>query len=485
MVRTSDIAECVKASVTWERRRDLPDLIEFADYWQSPAVTASLLVRRRASDARPSVESFPYPKGADGLRFFAVGDPLDELDLRARVAPVVQVVDEALGHEVVSYPLAHAAPAWRSGRPEATRRRLGSLARIEDADFRGLGMLDVSAYYPSVSVQLLGDLLVAIGANEGAATDLCNAVSRFTAAAGLAGLPIGPETSGLLGNVYMVPLDVELVKLGMPFYRLTDDVWIFPRGEQSWERAIARCDVVFSGLELRRAPDKTEFIAEPSKALMYVQDPAISVTQGWLDFDRNIALEGLQELLDVMEDEAWPSATRFRFAMRIASSLTDTHVADLLARRPELMEVDPAAAGRYLAVATRKSRRHLEPLMPHLERQSTQRTEAVQLHLIRSASVCGWGRAERVCLETIASDPRRPSLVRAWALRGSLKGDARLASAAVDLATDVESPFALRRAAALGIEELPATSRVKACDHVRWRCPDLIPSARFVERSTK
>lgn len=344
-----------------------------------------------------------------------------------------------------------------------------------------MGVLDVQRYYPSIDMCFLYELLVALGAPPSATDRLCSSAAAFSRAAGVTGIPIGPEASGPLGNAHLVPLDAEFERMRLAFYRLTDDVWVFPRDAETWESAVRRCDVVLAALGLDRSAEKTDFYPDPVLALAHVADPAISVAESWLDYERTIALEGLRDLLDLVADDPWPTPTRFRAALKFSSSLTDLYAASLLGLRPELMQVDPAAVGRYLLVVTRKSRRQLEPFVAMLEEESTDRTEAVHLHILRAATVTGWGKDERQLFESIGHADHRPGLLRAWAFLASLRGNPKLAAAAVDLATDDRVPFALRRSAVVGVQALDAGKRTKVCDHVRARCPDLVPTVRMIE----
>ena len=51
-----------------------------------------------------------------------------------------------------------------------------------------------------------------------------------------AGLPIGPEASALLGTLVLRPLDLLLSRLGLPFVRYVDDIFVFCGSEAEFWR---------------------------------------------------------------------------------------------------------------------------------------------------------------------------------------------------------------------------------------------------------
>lgn len=482
MVQTDTIGGCVAASESWEKRRDLPDIVDLEDYRKFSSVSSRLIQRELALGFEPDVEAFPYPKWPTGVRTFVVGNGIAELTLRYLVSAVIPHIDRALSTKVVNYRLAVPPPAWHCHPPDISGRRENAVRRIQSDDFEGMGIFDVRSFYPSIDVEVLGELLVAIDADEAVVRRLCDALVAFVDSVGLGGIPIGPEASGPLGNAYLLPIDAELQSMGVDFYRLTDDVWTFATLTSPWSAILSRVDVVIEALGLELAKEKTDFFPQPVDAIRYVTDALISATDGWLEFGRDVGVEVLRIFVDTLEDDPAPTPRRFRFAMNRSRALSDMYAVEVLTRRTDLLETDPRSAGDYLRTAARKKRRYVEPLLPYVEKAPAPRTEAVHLHLLRALSVRPWGRPEADLFEKIFRDVARPVLSRAWALLAHLRARPRIPAAdAVDIAVDSDQPLTIRRAAVLGLNRLSEVDRRKCCRHIAGRCKELVPAARLVE----
>jgi hypothetical protein len=153
--------------------------------------------------------SLPLPKGVGGeLRGMTVPDPFDDVVFRALVGRAALAIDDALGGEVTSYRLTEAGPGWtvRDYRYAAGQRMSELTERVNGSDFRGLGTLDVRNYYPSIDVAALGDQLVGVGSDPEVAAAITDYLRTWQTLWGVKGVPIGPEASGLLGNLFLVPV---------------------------------------------------------------------------------------------------------------------------------------------------------------------------------------------------------------------------------------------------------------------------------------
>jgi hypothetical protein len=93
----------------------------------------------------------------------------------------------------------------------AAGQRMSELReRVLAPDFRGLGTLDVRNYYPSIDAAGLGEQLVAAGTDAAVAAAIVGYLRSWQRLWGVRGVPIGPEASGLLGNVFLRPVDQAL-----------------------------------------------------------------------------------------------------------------------------------------------------------------------------------------------------------------------------------------------------------------------------------
>jgi hypothetical protein len=114
---------------------------------------------------------------------------------------------------------------------------LGASVPVEvfsEPDVEGLGVFDVHSYYPSITMEPMRAVMFDVGAPAGAVEVLTRIIGRLPSVGGVSGIPIGPESSALLGNVFLTPLDDALRPHG-PFVRWTDDIWVFPCSDDAWE----------------------------------------------------------------------------------------------------------------------------------------------------------------------------------------------------------------------------------------------------------
>jgi Reverse transcriptase (RNA-dependent DNA polymerase) len=221
---------------------------------------------------------FPYPNGPEKVRFFSVLDPLDEAVLRAATGPVATAVERALsetdGVRVVSSRLSKPPPGWTLRDPihQDGRRRDLARARIEDPSFRGLGLTDITAYYPSIPIDRLTGVVQGLGADPAAHHVVDRWLREWHRRGQLRGLPIGPQAAGIYGNAYLIPLDTALAMRADQIIRLTDDYWVFVDGKESWDALLDEFDRVADALSLQRNESKTQFIDAPGDAAELIED---------------------------------------------------------------------------------------------------------------------------------------------------------------------------------------------------------------------
>lgn len=217
---------------------DLPDFVALQDY-ESQAETATPIVNARfGRDGPGRASSMPYPKpGSEGVRQLVVMDPADQIAYRWAVGQLVDKIDKATGREVLSSRLDSGPPGWmlKSPRKQAGKRRDRLRARINARDFGGFGRTDVRSYYGSVNLSTLESALVHVGATERQASRVIALLAVWANRDGVRGLPIGPQASAPLGNVYLLPLDRLLRATEIKWTRYTDDLDLFVASEAEWE----------------------------------------------------------------------------------------------------------------------------------------------------------------------------------------------------------------------------------------------------------
>jgi hypothetical protein len=239
------------------RRRTLaPSLARRSPGGRSASLTGSA-ARPKWSDGRHAPIVRLAPKRGGGVRWLTRLDPAVEAAYRAAVGSLVGRIERSLSPAVIANRAIGAADGWtlRDWRTErsAWRARLRSAA---DTAARGtvFAVTDVRECYPSIRPVTVGSVL-------GPDASETVALLRRLSAAGVPGLPIGPDASAVVANAILAPLDSAVTGAGAGHVRWVDDVALWGSGSEvrraleALRRAAARI-----GLELN--PDKTRLLAD-------------------------------------------------------------------------------------------------------------------------------------------------------------------------------------------------------------------------------
>lgn len=432
-----------------------------------------------------SVEVFPYPKPSGGVRQFVHGDALDELALRYIASDVVTHADSLVPDRVLTYRLERQGSGWRCRHAgnDVRRRRESVCAFAMSSDFGGLGVGDVRSYYGSIPRVQLGELIIDAGASPAEAGRLLGWIDACMERASVSGIPIGPEASGLLANLYLLPLDHELARMGLNYFRVMDDFWVLAASELQWSEALKVGDFVLQALGLTRADEKTIFMRDPEEAYLYALDGVLSAIDAAFAASAHLGLQAVRNLVDFIRAEPDPAVAHFRYAVRSSRRLEDQYAAELLEDRPDLIQIDPRAAGDYIRVLARRKRSYVEPFLAVAADPINDRTMAVQLHLLRAFIERSWGRAEGALFEQRVADASLPGRVRAFAILARARTPGWSASDAVDVAT-ANLPLDIRRAAVAGLRWIASDkTRRAAAAHCAMKDADLVPTSHWVMAS--
>ena len=250
----TEVSGNLLAGADWARTRDLPDLDAWVDFTAAPDLVHERMVNRLREGRCPSVaHSFPLPKpGKDEVRRMAWLHPYDELLLRILVGRVAPAVEAALGPDVFSYRLEDHPPAWsvRDVRESFRLLRQRSRALLHDARCNAIAVSDLRNYYPSIEPRVLTDALRQTPSPRGAVAFIGELLRELVPMGAPRGLPIGPEASGVLGNVVLLEVDQALSSCVQGHIRYTDDSLIFLKAESDWQEVLTTYAAAVSDLGL-------------------------------------------------------------------------------------------------------------------------------------------------------------------------------------------------------------------------------------------
>jgi hypothetical protein len=211
------------------------------------------------------------------VRWLSLLDHPTEARYAAVVALVAPAIEALLGGEVVANRAALGTPSvglllqpWRPAR-EAFLRRAQQLALSAGAFVAA----DVRRCYPSMGPDLVGRTLHRLGCARGDVRGVTTMLEALDAA-GVPGLPIGPNPSAVLANAVLAGADEALRAAGVRHLRWVDDVWIFAPGRPEAVAALGSLARWLEGQGLSLAPEKTRMLERRREIAAVVTGGSVS-----------------------------------------------------------------------------------------------------------------------------------------------------------------------------------------------------------------
>jgi hypothetical protein len=218
------------------------------------------------------------PKRGGGVRWLTTLDQPTEARYAALVASVAPAIEASLGGEVVANRAALGSPSiglplrpWRPAR-DAFLRWGEHLALAAGAFVAA----DVRRCYPSIGPDLVGRILRRLGCPRNDVQGVTIMLEALEAA-GVPGLPIGPDPSAVLANAVLAGADEALRAAGVRHLRWVDDIWIFAPGRAEAVAALGSLARWLERQGLSLAPEKTRMLDRPPEIAAVVTGGSVSV----------------------------------------------------------------------------------------------------------------------------------------------------------------------------------------------------------------
>ncbi|MEV7984752.1 RNA-directed DNA polymerase [Micromonospora sp. NPDC085948] len=241
---------------------DLPDPIAFADVDAAWPVFRDETIRKiRDDEYQPTqVEIVDVPKNQLMVR------PLARLQLRHRLVYDAAIYGLANTIAPLIPQAVYSSRWWRNQRRFLAPTTSWIQMQRDAKQFHKnhptwlLARTDISSFYEYIDVGKLIDDLVSLDSPAWASSVLNGFLSAFNNLNNVSGIPQGPDSSGLLANLYLRPVDLQLRDLGFTHYRYSDDILIFGRDWLTLRDSILKVNRTLRGRRLILSSGKTRII---------------------------------------------------------------------------------------------------------------------------------------------------------------------------------------------------------------------------------
>ncbi|MEU1707539.1 RNA-directed DNA polymerase [Streptomyces sp. NPDC005706] len=333
---------------------ELPDVIGYQDIvhqWDR-GYRARLEALIRSGDTGPvGAQIHDFPKNETAVRPLAHFDPRDRIIYEAMVYRLAPRIDRHLHPYVYGYKwwhrLARPVPwsaCWRRMK-ESTRSTLRRNPALRIAH------TDVSAFYEHIDIGSLVESLYDLDGDESPGEDLA-------AVTDARGLPQGPDASGILANLVLMPIDAFLAREKFPFARYSDDIRIFHRDRTALRDVLIEITRLLRGMGLTIAGAKTR-ILDPEEGLAEELDTRYSSLKHAVKNGVPGSRDKVREEFESLDKEGTFSGTKTRFVLNRMSELGDDYAVSWCLESLERTPHAVTEVFRYLAITGRSREREI------------------------------------------------------------------------------------------------------------------------------
>lgn len=314
----------------------LPDIISLEDVaheWLT--FKTSLIWRIQNNQYSPAyVDVIDLPKDALSVRPLARFALEDRLVYEACLLAIAPTIDAVIPNEVYSYRWSKLKQRLYSpkGRWVRMQRRARRIHKQAPGDL--LLRTDISAFYEYIDWEILNGELRKLDPPVWALGLLEIFLSEFNNSSHAWGLPQGPDSSGVLANLYLLPLDNLLRHQQLKHLRYSDDLMIFGSTWTELRGILTRINHMCRSRHLTLSSAKTKIVPACDVPMEFENTSKDAVRYG-IDIESPDSADNLHHYFDRAAEEA--NIRDIRFSLnQLARLADDWAVTWLLATLPVL-----------------------------------------------------------------------------------------------------------------------------------------------------
>lgn len=306
---------------------DMPDVIAHADIafkWES--FREELVELIAAGDyGRLPIEVVDLPKDSLNVRPLVRMAPEDRLIYDAAIFAAATCIESVIPRGVYSYRWWKARKRLLGGSMWVKMQSSARYLHQKQPELL-LARTDVTAFYENIDAGILMGDIEALDAPLWATEVLGRFLTSFNEKPGIWGIPQGSDASGLLANLYLVELDLEIARRGFRHFRYSDDIYIFGEDWLALREMLLEATKILRYRHLTLAGVKTKIYPSSEIGNVIEDEEKDAIGYGV----RNLTvekIEDLHELFDRTTDRKELNERDLKFCLTKLGDIYDAHAA--------------------------------------------------------------------------------------------------------------------------------------------------------------
>ena len=325
--------------------RDLwvPDVLKWEDYAQEPSEVLAAAQAKCSTGQSDEVIVVNIPKGPHLSRAGSLLSLEDRIAYHALCATFAEKAERRLSDRVYSSRLNanQRAGLFKSGIDQWKKFNETTNREVRTAG-PWMAKTDLVSYFETISHKVLFEELTLLQVPEDIKRPLRELLRgwRFETQHGI---PIGPDASRLLGNIFMMRVDETMLDEGWNYWRYMDDIRIIANSEREVVRALRRLEVLCRTRGLLLSSPKTKVGEYPMGEA--TDDDSLDLADYFFRNGLDEARKAIRKILHSSLLDKSIKTRHARFALVRLGALVDRAVlAKILRRLDRLKEASPESA---------------------------------------------------------------------------------------------------------------------------------------------
>ncbi|MCK8681672.1 RNA-directed DNA polymerase [Streptomyces lichenis] len=308
------------------RHEEFPDVIDLADVSRSWPTLSANLEKDIAAERTgiQSIEVINLPKDPISVRPLVRFSLRDRILYESLVYGLAEKVDRQIFGSVYSYRWRRYAFTFHKPVKKWLEMQKNATRHLQRNKQLHAARTDVTAFYESIHLETLIDDLEAATREPEWVSKLFHYLHSFQSFHSAWGIPQGSDASGILANLYLLPVDELLRRRRIKNLRYSDDMYLF--GANFWELRDTLLEIndVLRSRRLSMATQKTS-IMNNQTAVKFFRDAEKDAIKYGIEVGAKGKNDLVRRYFKTLIDSETPSPRDLRFAINRLKWLEDDY----------------------------------------------------------------------------------------------------------------------------------------------------------------